>query len=73
MIGEKGQRTLIHYADAELEQKGVELYALAKQVYKDLKEKNHYIISGFKYGCDFLAYKDDPNFIHSDYLICCFV
>ena len=42
------------------------------KVFKDLKEKNHYIISGFKYGCDFLAYKDDPNFIHSDYLICCF-
>jgi len=38
MIGEKGQKTLIHYADAELDQKGVELYALAKQVYKDLKE-----------------------------------
>lgn len=41
------------------------------KVYNDLKKKHHYIISGFKYGCDFLAYKDDPNFIHSDYLICC--
>ena len=39
MVGEKGQKTLIHYTDTELDQKGVELYALAKQVYTDLKEE----------------------------------
>ena len=36
MVGEKGQKTLIHYTDTELDQKGVELYALAKMI----KEQN---------------------------------
>lgn len=54
-----------------------EIYETTKKeikykIYKDLKEKDLYLISGFKFGCDFLAYKEDPNFIHSDFLICCF-
>ncbi len=38
MLGEKGHKTLIHYSDAEEDRKNCELYALAKEVYKDLKE-----------------------------------
>lgn len=38
MLGENGKNTLVHYADTELDKKGCELYALAKQIYKDLKE-----------------------------------
>ena len=26
-----------------------------------LIKKDLYLISGFKFGCDFLAYKEDPN------------
>ena len=40
-------------------------------VYKDLHSKGYYILPGNKYGVDFLGYKDDPNFVHSTYLICC--
>ena len=40
-------------------------------VYKDLHEKDYYIIPGKKYGVDFLVYKEDPNFVHSTYLISC--
>ena len=40
-------------------------------VYKDLKSKEYYILLGNKYGVDFLGYKDDPNFVHSTYLISC--
>ena len=40
-------------------------------VYKDLKGKDYYILQGNKYGVDFLGYKDDPNFVHSTYLISC--
>ena len=39
------------------------------KIYCDLKQKNFYIICGKKYGCDFLIYKNDPNFCHSDYLV----
>ncbi len=39
MLGEKGHKTLIHYSDAEEDRKNCELYALAKEVYKDLKEE----------------------------------
>lgn len=38
-------------------------------IFKDMKEKGFYITSGFKYGADFLLYRDDPNFIHSEYLV----
>jgi tRNA-intron lyase len=38
-------------------------------IYKDLKEKGFYITSGFKYGSEFLAYRDDPNFVHSEFII----
>lgn len=38
-------------------------------VYKNLKEKNFYVTSGFKYGADFLVYRDDPNFIHSEFIV----
>ena len=40
-------------------------------VFKDLHQKDYYIIPGKKYGVDFLVYKDDPNFVHSTYLISC--
>ena len=40
-------------------------------VYKDLHNKGYYILPGNKYGVDFLGYKDDPNFVHSTYLISC--
>ena len=40
-------------------------------VYKDLHQKDYFIIPGKKYGVDFLVYKEDPNFVHSTYLICC--
>ena len=40
-------------------------------VYKDLHQKNYFIIPGKKYGVDFLVYKEDPNFVHSTYLISC--
>ena len=40
-------------------------------VYKDLHNKGYYILPGGKYGVDFLGYKDDPNFVHSTYLITC--
>ena len=40
-------------------------------VYKDLHQKDYFILPGKKYGVDFLAYKGDPNFCHSNYLISC--
>ena len=40
-------------------------------VYKDLHQKNYFVLPGKKYGVDFLGYKDDPNFVHSNYLISC--
>ena len=40
-------------------------------VFKDLHQKDYYIIPGKKYGVDFLVYKDDPNFVHSTYLVSC--
>ncbi len=39
ILGEKGHKTLINYSDAEEDRKNCELYALAKEVYKDLKEE----------------------------------
>lgn len=46
-------------------------YSLLYLVYKDLHSKGYYILPGNKYGVDFLGYKDDPNFVHSTYLISC--
>ena len=40
-------------------------------VYKDLHNKGYFILPGNKYGVDFLGYKDDPNFVHCNYLISC--
>ena len=40
-------------------------------VYKDLHNKGYFVLPGNKYGVDFLGYKDDPNFVHSTYLISC--
>lgn len=41
-------------------------------VYKDLHDnKGYYVLPGNKYGVDFLGYKDDPNFVHSTFLISC--
>ena len=37
-------------------------------VYKDLHQKDYFVLPGKKYGVDFLGYKDDPNFVHSNYL-----
>jgi tRNA-splicing endonuclease subunit Sen34 len=34
-----------------------------------LKNKGYYITSGFKYGAEFLLYQDDPNFVHSEYIL----
>jgi tRNA-splicing endonuclease subunit Sen34 len=34
-----------------------------------LKEKGFYLTPGFKYGSDFLVYREDPNFIHSEFLL----
>ena len=39
------------------------------KVYKYLKNKDYYILSGIKYGTDFLIYEDDPQFVHSEYLV----
>lgn len=39
------------------------------KVYKDLKEKNYFVTLGFKYGADFLVYREDPNFIHSEFIL----
>ncbi len=39
MLGDKGKRLLLNYADFEISKKDCELYALAEQVYKDLKEE----------------------------------
>ncbi len=39
MLDENEQKTLLHYADAEMNKRSCELYALAKQVYTDLKEE----------------------------------
>jgi len=39
------------------------------KIYCDLKKNNFFILCGKKYGCDFLIYKNDPNFCHSDYLV----
>ena len=39
------------------------------RVYKDLKQRGFYVTSGFKYGVDFLIYREDPNFIHSEYFL----
>ena len=36
-----------------------------------MHQKDHFILQGKKYGVDFLAYKEDPNFCHSNYLISC--
>ena len=38
-------------------------------MYKNLKDKNFYVTLGFKYGADFLVYRDDPNFIHSEFIL----
>jgi tRNA-splicing endonuclease subunit Sen34 len=38
-------------------------------VYKDLHENNHYLTAGDRFGCDFLAYKDDPLIVHSEYMV----
>ena len=40
-------------------------------VYKDLHLKDYFILPGKKYGVDFMVYKEDPNFVHSTYLISC--
>ena len=41
-------------------------------IYNDLKNKGYYIIPGNNYGVDFLVYKDDPNFVHSEFLVNCY-
>jgi tRNA-intron lyase len=41
-------------------------------IYNDLKNKGYYIIPGNNYGVDFLVYKDDPNFVHSQFLVNCY-
>lgn len=40
MLDEKGKKTLLDYTDTELDKKGCELYALAKQVYIDITEEH---------------------------------
>lgn len=37
MLGEKGQKLLIKYADAEIDKRSYEEYVLAKQIYEDLE------------------------------------
>jgi tRNA-splicing endonuclease subunit Sen34 len=32
------------------------------KIYKDLKSKNYFVTSGFKFGADFLAYKGNKIF-----------
>ena len=44
-------------------------FVMHYKVYKDLKNRGFYALLGFKYGADFLVYRDDPNFIHSEYLL----
>ncbi len=38
-------------------------------VYKDLHEKNYYMTAGDRFGCDFLAYKEDPLLVHSEFMV----
>lgn len=39
MLNDNGKKLLLNYADFEISKKDCELYALAEQVYKDLKEE----------------------------------
>lgn len=40
MLDTNGKKLLLSYNDAETDKRGCELYALAEQIYKDLKEEN---------------------------------
>jgi len=38
-------------------------------VFVDLMKKGYYVIGGFKYGCDFCVYEDDPLRVHASALV----
>jgi len=40
-------------------------------VFQDMWNKNYYLTNGMKFGCDFLAYENDPISYHSKYMIIC--
>ncbi|XP_053208338.1 tRNA-splicing endonuclease subunit Sen34-like isoform X2 [Panonychus citri] len=44
---------------------------LLYNIFKDLWKRGYYITSGFKYGCDYLAYEYDPLVFHSKYMVTC--
>lgn len=44
---------------------------LRYHVFQDLWEKGHYLTSGIKFGCDFLAYPGDPLRYHALYIVVC--
>ena len=67
-------RQIIKFNKFEQELEVIEHYEKFKDrieftIYKYFKDKNFFVTSGIKYGADFLLYKDDPNFIHSEYLV----
>ncbi|KAL0480097.1 tRNA-splicing endonuclease subunit Sen34 [Acrasis kona] len=38
-------------------------------VYKDLHDKKYYLTAGDKFGCDYLAYKNDTLLVHSEWMV----
>lgn len=40
-------------------------------IFKDIWEKGFFLTNGFKFGCDYLVYKNDPLKTHADYMIIC--
>lgn len=38
-------------------------------VFKDLHDKGYFMTAGDRFGCDFLAYKDDPLIVHSEWMV----
>jgi tRNA-intron lyase len=68
------QREIVKFDKIEHDLQVRECYEKLKNtieyvVYKHLKDKKFYVTSGLKYGADFLLYRDDPNFIHSEWLV----
>lgn len=41
------------------------------EVFKKLYDLGFYLTSGLKFGCDYLAYKQDPILYHSSFLVIC--
>lgn len=39
--------------------------------FKDLYRKGYYIMSGLRFGCDYLVYESDPLVMHARYMVLC--